>query len=133
MKTCNKCGKDKCDNQVALTHSSYQHEVNCCHGECHAPTPPSTEEAGKESVKRYAFSDLFKTIEKYLVARYKLVLKDKYMEEGQMLGPEDTFGGLTSRSFRYLDIAGEELKDGSIRIHGFLKPKGIGEEVGKPL
>jgi hypothetical protein len=120
-------------NEKISFHSTYpptRRETVCT---CPAPTPPSTEEAGKENVMRYAFSDLFRTIEKYLVARYRLVLKDKYMEEGQMLGSEDTFGGLTFHSFRYLDIAGEELEDGSIRIHGFLKSKGIGEEVGKPL
>lgn len=79
---------------------------------------------------RYSFNELFRKEGADLIARFRITLNGKTVQEGAVIEPDDTIGGMKPHSYRYLDWVAVKTSKNHLTITGFLPQPNSEREIG---
>jgi hypothetical protein len=84
----------------------------------------------KKKQYRYSFKELFRKEGADVVARYDITLNGKTVQEGTVIEPDDTVGGMKPHLYRYLDWVATKSGKNHLTITGFLPLPNSSREIG---
>lgn len=82
---------------------------------------------------RYTFGELFKKDGADYITLFRITLNGKTVQEGTVIEPDNTIGGMRPHRYRYLDWVAERTAAYHITITGFLPTRNEGRELGRQV